>query len=503
MSDRTSQVEVDLVIAGGAVMTMDERDTVLRDGGLAVRDGRIVDVATSETIRARYRARTVIDGSGRLTMPGLVDTYSHAGHGLVKAVFHGAHGWPPNAVNFHGSDEAWWAAEAALSACERIRFGVTTGVTTLGATPARADHPRYAMAHAHAVRDAGIRGMVGVGPPDVFAKHIPEPYTVTDFLPDGTTRERTYTYADTLATSAEVVEACRAAFHRDEMAAFFAVPYVFGRHPQRADRRWDPVYTDADIPMLIEKAHEARSFADRHGVIVHTHMFVGTVAFAVERMGRELVDDVLGPDVVIAHANALTADEIEVIAATDAKVSAAPSTGENFWYGRCPIPEMLAAGVDVAISTDGNAPRFSMDLFKEVYRALFLNWSAFGHQRIFPVGKALRMVTIDAARVIGMDDRIGSLEPGKYADIIQIDLERPHLVPDAHLPNLVAFYVNGNDVVTTIVGGNVVMRDGAITTVDQGAVIREARRQAELAFGRVDVSKYLETSRAFWREHEY
>lgn len=503
MTEAASPIEVDLIIAGGPVMTMDDRDTVLRDGGIAVSEGRIVDVADSETIRRRYRARSEIDGRGRLTMPGLVDTYSHAGHGLVKAVFHGARGWPPNIVNFHGTDEAWWSAEAALTACERIRFGVTMGVTTLGATPARADHPRYAMAHAHAVRSAGIRGMVGVGPPDVFAKHIPEPYTVTDHRSDGTTSERTYTYEDTLVTSAEVAQACRSAFDADDMRAFFAVPYVFGRHPQREDRPWDPSYADADIPVLIEKAEEARAFANAHGVLVHTHAFVGTFTFAVERLGRELVNAVLGPDVVIAHANALGEEEIDVIAATGAKVSAAPSTGENFWYGRCPIPEMLAAGVDVAISTDGNAPRFSMDLFKEIYRALFLNWCAFGHQRVFPVGKALRMVTIDAARVIGMEDRIGSLERGKYADVIQIDLNRPHLVPDAHLPNLVAFYVNGNDVVTTIVGGRVLMRDGFITTLDERAVIDDARRQAELAFRRVDVTPYLETSRAFWRDHEY
>src|SRR5690606_21073555 len=102
------------------------------------------------------------------------------------------------------------------------------------------------------------------------------------------------------------------------------------------------------------------------------------------------------------------------------------------------------------------------DLFKDLYRALFLAWVGHGHQQIFPVGKALRMVTAEAAQVIGMGDLIGSLEVGKLADVILIDLDRPHLVPSDHLPNLVAYYVNGNDVDTTIVNGKVLMAGGVV-----------------------------------------
>jgi cytosine/adenosine deaminase-related metal-dependent hydrolase len=494
---------VDLLIVGGPVMTMDGQDRIIDPGAVAIDGERIVFVGDADEARKRFLCRRTIDGAKKLTMPGLVDTYSHAGHGLAKAVFHATHGWPSNLINFHGTTEAWWAAEAALTACERVRFGVTTGVTTLGATPARTDHERYALANARSVRDVGIRGFVGVGPPDVFVKHIPEPYTVTDYDAQGWPSTRSFTYEDTMVASAAFVRACRAEFDPSTIRPFFASPYVFGRHPKREGKDSDPTYLPEHLPELRRRAEEARAFADEHGVLIHTHMFRSTIDFAVQAFGRPFVDEVLGGDVVVAHANAMGATEIAVLAETGTKVASSPSTGENFWYGRCPVPEMLEAGVNVSIATDGNAPRFSMDLFKDLYRALFLAWVAHGHQQVMPVGKALRMVTAEAAQVIGMDDQIGSLEVGKLADVILIDLNRPHLVPSDHLPNLVAYYVNGNDVDTTIVNGRVLMEGGVVVSVDLDDVIETARHEARLAFERIDISKYLETSRRYWRDASY
>jgi cytosine/adenosine deaminase-related metal-dependent hydrolase len=134
---------------------------------------------------------------------------------------------------------------------------------------------------------------------------------------------------------------------------------------------------------------------------------------------------------------------------------------------------------------------------------MWTQWERFDVQRMLPPGKALRMVTIDAARALGLGERIGSLEPGKRADVILVDFNRPHLVPSTAIARLLAFYVNGNDVETVIVDGRVLMEDGQVVTVDQDQVLERARRAAARAFERFDVEPYLEESEDFWEGWTY
>ena len=178
-------------------------------------------------------------------------------------------------------------------------------------------------------------------------------------------------------------------------------------------------------------------------------------------------------------------------------VALVPYTAENIVHGPCPAIELLQAGANVAITTDGTAPYCSYDLFKEISRAMWAQWQRLGDFRLLPAGKALRMVTIDAARALGLDDQIGSLEVGKKADIILVDLDRPHLVPNSTVPRLLAFYANGNDVDTVLVDGRILMQDRVVQTVDEKAVLDTAREEAARAFERFDVAPYLETGGRF------
>jgi cytosine/adenosine deaminase-related metal-dependent hydrolase len=173
------------------------------------------------------------------------------------------------------------------------------------------------------------------------------------------------------------------------------------------------------------------------------------------------------------------------------------------WYGYPPIPELLEAGANVSISTDGSAPRFSFDLFKDISRAMWHQWMRFGTQDILPGGKALRMVTIDAAKALKMDHEVGSLEAGKKADVILVDLNRPHLTPTTYVPHLLTFYVNGNDVETVIVDGKVLMEEGKILSVDEQEVMELARTEAEKAFDLVDLDDFRPSDRNFWHGTRY
>ena len=114
-------------------------------------------------------------------------------------------------------------------------------------------------------------------------------------------------------------------------------------------------------------------------------------------------------------------------------------------------------------------------------------------------GKALRLVTVEAAKVLGIDGRVGSLEAGKAADIIMIDLDQPHLVPFEDPANMIAYYVRGNDVCTTIVNGKILMENRQVLSVDEQAVLEDARKHIARSFEHVNIDKYLEHTPGYWQ----
>jgi len=181
MSERPSSAsvrDVDLLVLGGPVLTMDDDDRVIPNGAVAVADGRIVAIDDRDELIARFRSRRTLDAGDHVLLPGLVDAYGHAGHGLVRGHFHPDHGWPAGNLYFEATTVGWWEAEAALAAAERMRFGVTTGQAIVGATPARMDDLAFTEATVRAYLESGLRLAVGVGPPDPVFPHLAEPWTV-------------------------------------------------------------------------------------------------------------------------------------------------------------------------------------------------------------------------------------------------------------------------------------------------------------------------------------
>jgi 5-methylthioadenosine/S-adenosylhomocysteine deaminase len=494
-----TRTRVDLIIDGGTILTMDDADRVIEHGAVAVLGDSILAVGPRADIHASYVSETVLDARRKAVMPGLVDTYGHAGHGLVKGIYHPSRPWPSGKLYWHATDEAWWYAEGLLSNLERLRFGVTCGLTVVGATPARMDSPVFAQRQAEAVEHVGIRGVIGVGPPDPYVSHLEEPWSGTIW--DGERSERrTFTHRDAVANSVEVIEQWHGgAQGRVQVALHF--PYLFGR--QAAHPRIPFVYSDDCVPTMIETAEEMRDLSKRHDVLLHTHAFRGSLRYGLEKFGPTRVYALLGPDVALAHCNGLAEDEIRVLGETGASICVVPFTHENILYGPCPVIELLEAGANVTITTDGTTTYSSYDLFPEISRTMWTQWNRFTDQNVLPAGKALRMVTIDAARALRLDHLIGSLEQGKRADVILIDLDQPHLTPQTLLPYQLALYANGHDVDTVIVDGKILKQNGQVTAVDEAAIIDMAQTQAALAFERMDVSEYLHMSREFWRGTRY
>jgi cytosine/adenosine deaminase-related metal-dependent hydrolase len=495
---------VDLIIAHGTVLTMDAQHRLLVDGAVAVRGTRIVAVDSSATILAQYHAPHQIDAGGKAVLPGLVDTYGHGGHGLIKGLHHPVHGWPSSTLYFHATTEAWWYAEGRLAALERLRAGVTCGYTVVGATPARIDDPVYAARQAQAYLDVGVRTVIGVGPPDPWVSHLPEPWCATTWH-NGEPTVREFTFADALTHTATLIDGWHGAGDgRIHVSVHY--PYLFGRQAQH--RRIPFTYAAHHIPVMIERAAEVVDLARRTNVLLHSHAFVGSLDFALAHYDAAFLQRCLGPMTLLAHSNGLGPREVALLGESGTGIAVVPYTHENLWYGPCPAVALLRAGANVTIATDGTAPYASYDLLRELPRAVWAQWLLLDDQTVLPPGKVLRMVTIDAARALGLGDEIGSLEVGKRADLILIDLDRPHLTPHTNLPRQLLFFANGADVATVIVNGEVVLQDRHATQVDEAEILAHAAEEAQRAFARSNLppaalAPYLMMDEQFWTGWSY
>jgi len=492
--------DVDTLIQNGTILTMNPQNETLTNGAVAIKGEHIIDVGPTTKLNDKYEARKVIDASNSVVMPGLIDTYAHAGHSMIKGIWNPFRGWPSSDIYFNASTPEFWHADGLLAALDRLKFGTTCGVSIIGATPARLDDPAFAENNAKAVEEVGIRSFIGVGPPDPF---IPGQNRLRSVIWKGlTSHDHTYTYDETIENAIHVIKR----WHKQadgRIHVCLSFPYLFGRLPSHSKIGAMYKYLEKDIPVLLEKAQEMRQLANEHGVQIHSHVYGEAIEFGMAKFGKDKVYELLGSDVVLAHCNSLTNQEIAILSETDTKVATAPSAGEPFRFGRCPVPELIEAGVCVATSTDGAAPYMTYDMFVSIRIEMTIQKYHFQDPSYLPAGKMLRMVTIDAARVLGMDSQLGSIEPNKRADIILLDMYKAHLTPPTFLPLLLVYYGSGHDVKTVLVDGNILMENREVLTVNEAQVIENARAEIENAFTRFEklgysLEPYIEMDHNYW-----
>lgn len=465
---------VDILIAGGTVITMDPARRIIEDGALAIVRDRIVAVGTTSELQARFKARQLIDAQRKIVMPGLIDGHGHAGHAILKSF--GAE-TAAKRLYAHGSTPDFWRADAALAGLERLKAGVTTSVNLLGggSDVYRVDDPKYADAYLAAIRDIGVRWFLGVGP-----RPGPYPSAFTDWTGNSphniqVSFDRQLEVSDTLIRKWN-----NAAEGRIKMAVVF--PTISPK----------PELSGAALDQIKREARAARDLSKRLGVffLQDGHMR-GTVKFANDELG------LLGPDVILSHAIELTDEEIELLAKTGTRVSHNPSAIFSI-MGRNPTTELIDAGAIVMLGSDGAAPDRSYDMFRHMFQATRYHRRHFRDPSVLPAGKVLEMATIDAARAIGMEKEIGSLENGKKADIILIDWFKPRLMPMNMPVHRVVYFANGEDVATVLVDGRVLMRDRKVLSVDENAALSFAQREADLGFKRAGLENSTVLPEGFW-----
>ncbi|MBU3737503.1 MAG: amidohydrolase family protein [Rhodoferax sp.] len=477
---------VDLLILRGTVITVDPQRRVIEDGALAVRGDRIVAIGSTAELQARFHAARTLDAHRKAVLPGLIDGHAHAGHGLLKTLGGGdAAAWMEacRVIYTLGSDEDFWYAEARLAALERLRFGATTGVCLFGGGDSimRVDHPRYATRHCDAVAQAGTRSVLAIGP-----SRPPAPRIYATW--NGDARE------DHPVSWEQMHETCEE---------------IITTQHGRADGRVNicvtlPVYQPQHDPEHRIHAADFRAQAAQYADMARRHGLgftqdghrAGTLKLAHDELG------LLGPRAFMSHSIDLTPEDIEACRATGTSIVHNPSAIMSI-RGRCPVPELIEAGVNVALGSDGIAPDRSYDMFRHMWQAMHYHRRHFRDSGVLPHGKVLEMATIDAARALGLADDIGSLEVGKKADIILVDLFKPHLMPLNMPVYRITSFASGADVSTTIVNGRILMEDGRVLTLDETEVMEAAQAATDRMLARTGLHHLLDAPAHLWRAAHY
>jgi cytosine/adenosine deaminase-related metal-dependent hydrolase len=466
---------IDLLLTHGTIITMDTGRAVIDNGAVAIDKGRIVDVGPADRIIRDHPAFRTMDCRHKVIMPGLIDVHGHAGHSLLKTVASDTIDlWMDTVTSayFHSTTDEFWYIDGLLSALERVRSGVTCGMSVIGSMP-RSDDPVFGSNHARAYAEVGIREVVGVGP-----CAPPWPHPVSRWT-NGKKTERMVSFEETLAGAEAVIQAWDHGANdtiRVFITPFTIVPSLpsWGRTP--------PDIAASLQPHDRELSRRIREIASKYSTRIHSDAFGGMIQLAFQDENR-----LLGPDVLLQHCTGLSLQEIRILAETDTRVGHSPKP----MVQRCPASELLDAGVTVAISTDGNAPRSSFDLLQAARKIQFLEHLHFDDPFYLPPGKLLEMVTIDAAHALGWEHDIGSLEPGKQADIAIVNMRQPHLVPDFMVVHRLMYEASGSDIETVIVNGKIVMEDRHILTVNENDVLDAAQEESLATVRRAGLEKHL------------
>lgn len=444
---------MDLLIKSGKIITVDKQRRILK-GDVAVDKGKIVKVGDCTGIHADQ----VIDAEGCAIMPGMINTHTHIYQSLIEGIGYDMHFEPWNwrylfpIVSMMTPEHSYVSAQVA--ALEMIKSGTTTVC----------DH-WYLHTYFENVRnltsaldESGMRACIVYGLLDrsfggealdddaMTMVHTKEDLMkdVKDFAAKWHKKRRTTIaigVGSTQDASPEILRMAQDFCNENTMQNNF---HVAG---------WSEILANS------YKEYRLRD---------------------VEYLAQ---NGYVGPNVVYVHSVWLTPEEIRIMSDTNTKVVHCPVANAQLGYGVAPVSEMLAQDIAVGLGTDG-AASFTYDMFELMRTASYMQKQKHLSADFLTAEQAIEMATINGARVLNMEDEIGSIEEGKKADIILVDFNKIHLLPvNRYTPKLV-YSANGGDVKTTIIDGKVVMEDYKVLTMDEKQVMEDAKRCAgELVAG--------------------
>jgi 5-methylthioadenosine/S-adenosylhomocysteine deaminase len=400
-------------------------------------------VAPAAEVRGRYRARTTLDATGTLLIPGLINAHTHAPMVLFRgiaddlALMDWLHKniFPAEKANVTA---AFVKAGTRLAALEMIRSGTTSF----------ADMYYFEDQVAEAAKEAGLRVVAGetlIEFPAPDNKSIPEALAYTE-------RFLARWKDDPLVIAAVAPH-----------SPYLTSPETLSAARALADRFGAPILTH-----LSESPAEQQQIRERYGKTPTEHL-------------RDL--GLLRKGVLGAHGVWLTPSDRNILKTAGAGIAHCPQSNMKLASGTAPVRDMLAEGLALGLGTDGAASNNDLDMFEEMLSAALLAKQATGDATAAPAAAVLEMATLGGARSLGLEDRLGSLEPGKRADLVVVSLSAPRLHPLYDPVSHLVYATKGADVRDVIVEGRLVMRDRRVLTLDETTVLAEAQRLQRQVLG--------------------
>ena len=394
-------------------------------GAVGIDGDRIALVTASEADAAAFRAAhpglREIDCRGKLLMPGLVNTHCHAAMTLQRS-------YADDISLMAWLHDYIWPFEAHQTP-DDVKLGMTLGIVEmlLGGVTSFVDMYYFENRCVEVAERLGIRALLGC---NYFDTNIDE----------------------VLPQMEEAVRLAAAGSGRVRIAVAPHSPYTVSP----------------------ENLLRGKELADKHGLHLMTHISEtqDEVRIVREKYGRTSVEHLdqlglLGPKTIGAHCVHVTDSDIETLAARGVTVSHNPQSNMKISSGVAPVEKLRAAGALVTIGTDGTCSNNDLDMFEELRTAAFLQKSATGDPVALPAYEALRLATANGARAMGCaDGGLGVIREGALADVIVVDLQKPHLQPVHNVVSNVVYCGKASDVETVVVGGRIVVENRRIAGVD-------------------------------------
>jgi 5-methylthioadenosine/S-adenosylhomocysteine deaminase len=426
---------VDLIVRGGTVVTMDDERHVYENGSVAVNGGRIVEVGTRAAIDRKYSARDVVEATGKVIIPGLINGHTH----IPMTLFRGL------ADDLDLND--WlvkyiFPAEAKNVTEEFVRVGTRLGLAEMirGGTTTYCDMYYFEDAIADETAKAGVRGVLGE--------------TIIRFpVADNKTPEEAIAYTDR--------------FVKKWQGHALITPAIAPHAP----------YT-----LTEESLKAVRAFSDRTKapIVIHVAETRKEVDDLIKEKGASPVDYLarigfLNNRVIAAHVVHPSAEEITTLKRLGVGVVHNPQSNMKLASGVAPVPRMIQLDLDVGLGTDGAASNNDLNIWEEMDTAAKLHKVFSMDPKVVTAQQAFELATIRGARSLHMEREIGSIEKGKRADIVVVDLDDLNQTPLYNVYSHLVYATKADDVRTVIVEGRVIMRDRRLLTLNEEDIKARAR----------------------------
>jgi len=427
---------VDLLVLGGTILTLDPVDTIVPDGAVAIRKGRIAAVGPRRELERRYRPRRRLDARDRLILPGLVNAHTHAAMTLFRGV-------SDDQELLTWLEKYMFPLEARFVSPAFVRWGtrlacwemIASGTTTF------ADGYFFTREVARVADEAGLRAVPGQG---IFDVPTPDAKNSSAGL------KRCEALLGEWQGHPRITPALC------PHSCYTVAPETFPRIQELAARY--------DAPVMIHAAEsqgEMKMMRERYGTTPVRHL---------ARLGA------LGPNLTAAHCVWVDDDEIRLLAEHGVGVAHCAESNMKLASGTAPLAKMLAAGVAVGLGTDGPASNNDLDMFGEMATVAKLHKVASLDPTRAPAAQVLRLATLGAAAALHLEKEIGSLEPGKRADLIVVETSSPNALPLYHPYSYLVYSARADAVETVLVEGKILMERRRLQTLDTEVIRRHAER---------------------------